>query len=81
MKLIFSMQVGMKACYKLIVWGWSRIPKVPKIAILQFLYSISKKKLNLKLIFHKQSVLKVYFNTLGIKVFGKPDIIIINGHD
>ena len=43
MKLIFSMQVGMKACYKLIVWGWSRIPKVPKVASWQCLYSISKK--------------------------------------
>ena len=31
---------------------------------------------------HKhQSFLKVYFNTLGIKVSYKVDIIIINGHD
>ena len=28
-----------------------------------------------------QSFLKVYFNTLGIKVSNKVDIIIINGHD
>ena len=28
-----------------------------------------------------QSFLKVYFNTLGIKVSYKVDIIIINGHD
>ena len=30
---------------------------------------------------NKQSFLKVYFNTLGIKVSFKVDIIIINGHD
>ena len=28
-----------------------------------------------------QSFLKIYFNTLGIKVSYKIDIIIINGHD
>ena len=44
MKLIFCMQVSMEVCYKLIVWGWSRIPKVSKIASLQCLYSISKKE-------------------------------------
>ena len=81
MKLIFCMKVSMKACYKLIVWEWSKIPKVPKIASLQCLYSISKKKLKLKLIFCMQSFLKVYFNTLSIKVSYKVDIIIINGHD
>ena len=80
MKLIFCMQVSMKACYKLIVWEWSKIPKVPKIASLQCLYSISKKKLKLKLIFCMQSF-QVYFNTLSIKVSYKVDIIIINGHD
>ena len=45
MKLIFCMQVSMKACYKYIVWGWARIPKVPKVASLHCLYSISKKNL------------------------------------
>ena len=80
MKLIFFMQVSIKACHKLIVWRWSRIPKVPKIASLQCLYSISKKKLKLKLIFCMQSF-QVYFNTLSIKVSYKVDIIIINGHD
>ena len=39
-----------------------------------------KKKLKLKLIFCMQSFLKVYFNTLSIKVSYKVDIIIINGH-
>ena len=81
MKLIFCMQVSMKAYYKLIVWRWSRIPKVPKIASLQCLYSISKKNLKLKLIFCMQSFQKVYFNILSIKVAYKVDIIIINGHD
>ena len=78
---MFCMQVSMKACYKLIVWRWSRIPKVPKIASLQCLYSISKKKLKLKLIFCMQSFLKVYFSTLRTKVSYKVDIIIVNGHD
>ena len=42
MKLIFWMQISMKACYILIWfwWGWSSIPKVPKIASLQYLYNI-----------------------------------------
>ena len=80
-KLIFCMQVSMKACYILIVCGWSRIPKVPKLAFLQCLYSISKKNLKLKLIFSMQSFQKVYFNTLSIKIAYKVDIIIINGHD
>ena len=54
MKLIFCMQISMKACYKLILWfwwGWSSIPKVLKIASLQCLYNISKKKIEMKLIF------------------------------
>ena len=81
MKLIFCIQVSMKACYKLIIWGWSGISKVPKIASLQCLYSISNKKLRLRLNFCMQSLLKAYFNTLRIKVFYKVDVIIINGHD
>ena len=40
-----------------------------------------KKKLKLKLILCMQSFLKVYFNTLSIKVSYKIDIIIINGHN
>ena len=83
MKLIFCMKVSMKACYKLIVWEWSKIPKVPKIASLQCLYSISKKNLKLKLIFSMQSFQKVYFNSfsLTIKVAYKVEVIIVNGHD
>ena len=81
MKLIFCMQVSMKACNKVIVQRCLRIPKVPKIASLQYLYSISKKNFKLKLIFCMQSFQKVYFNTLSIKVAYKVDIIIVNGHD
>ena len=81
MKLIFCMWVSMKACYKLIVWRCSRIPKVPKIASLQCFYSISKKNFKLKLIFCMQSFQNVYFNTLSIKVAYNVNIIIVNGHD
>ena len=77
LRLIFCMQVSMKACCKLIVCRWSRIPKVPKIASLQCHYSISKKNLELKLIFCIQSFQKVYFDTLSIKIAYKVDIIII----
>ena len=51
MKLIFYMQISMKAWYELILWfwwGWPISPKVPKIANLQCLYSISKNKLEMK---------------------------------
>ena len=81
MKLNFCMQVSMKAYYKLIVCRWSRIPKVPKIASLQCLCSISKKNLKLKLIFSMKSFQKVYLNAFSIKVAYKVDIIVINGHD
>ena len=36
----------------MILMGWSSISKVPKIASLQCLYNISKKKLKMKLIFY-----------------------------
>ena len=52
-KLIFCMQIAMKASDEsiLLFWlGWSSIPKVPKIANLQCLYNISKKKLKMKLV-------------------------------
>ena len=87
-EVVFCTQISMKGCYKVIVWFWwgdSSIPKVPRITSLQSLYNISKKKLKMKLNFlyadKYQSFLKVYFNTLGIKVSFKVDIIIINGHD
>ena len=51
---------------------------------LQFVYNISKKVKDKVDFLHAdkhQSFLKVYFNTLGIKVSYKVNIIIINGHD
>ena len=84
MKMTLCTQLSMKACYKLIVWGLSSIPKVPKIASLQCLYNL-KKEVNDEVDFlradKRQSFLKVCFNTLGIKVFYKVDITITNGHD
>ena len=56
---------SMKTCFKLILWFWWRWPsisKAPKIASFQCLYNISKKKLEMKLIFLK-SFLQVDFNT------------------
>ena len=43
----------------MILTGWSSISKVPKIASLQCLYNISKKKLKMKLIFCMQINIKV----------------------
>ena len=41
-------------------WEWSSIPKVPKIASLQCLYNISKKELEVKLIFCMYINIKVF---------------------
>ena len=77
MKLIFWIQISMKACCKIILWFWfgySSIPKFPKIASLQCLYNISKKKLDEVYFLHVdkyQSLLQVDFNTLDIKVSNK----------
>ena len=78
----------MKACYKLVVWfwwGWSSIVKVPKIASLQCINKVKKKKVQDQVdILHAdkhQSFPKLYSYTFGIKVSYKFDIIIINGHD
>ena len=87
MKLVFCTQISMKACYKLMVWfwwGWPSIPKVTKIANLQCLYNkycIKEVKDEVYFLYadKHQSFLKVYFNTLGIKVSCKFDIVIING--
>ena len=57
----------------MILMGWSSISKVPKIASLQCLYNISKKKLKMKLIFYMQINI--------IKVSYKGNVIIINGRD
>ena len=48
-------------------WRWSNIPNVPKIATLQCLYNISKKKLEIKLIFCMLINIK-NSNNLDIKV-------------
>ena len=61
--------------------GILSIPKVPKIASLQCLYNISKKKLEDEVDFlhadkHK-SFLQVDFNTLGISLF---TIFIVNNY-
>ena len=48
------MQISIKASYKLILWfwwGWSSIPKFPKITSLQCLCNVSEKKLEMKSIF------------------------------
>ena len=47
---------------------------------LQYLKKEVKDEVDLLLVDKHQSFLNVYFNTLGIKVFYKVDII-INGHD
>ena len=55
----------------MLLMGFSSIPKVLKIAILQCLYNISKMKLDEIEFLHAdkyRSFLQVDFNTLGIKV-------------
>ena len=88
MKLIFCMQISMKASYKMIIWfwwGWSSIPKVPKIASLQYLYKYLKKEVedevDILLVDKHQSFLKFYFNNLGIEISYKVDIVMISGND
>ena len=49
----------------MILTGWSSISKVPKIASLQCLYNISKKKLKMKLIFYMQISIKVFFKLIS----------------
>ena len=50
-----------------ILMGWSTISKVSKIASLQCLFNISKKKLEKKFTFSLQINIKVSYNTFGIK--------------
>ena len=84
MKLIFCIQIRLKACYKLIAWfwwWWSSIPKISKKACLQCLYKISKKKLEMKLAFCMQINLKVsskLISTLSRQSFAQDDTIIID---
>ena len=62
-------------------WGCSSIFKVPKIASLQCHCNISVSEVDFLHADKHQSFPKVYFNSLGIKVSYKVDIIIINGYD
>ena len=58
----------LKRCYKLILWllwWWSSTPKVPIIASFQCLYNISKKKLEMKLIFCMQINIKVSYKLIS----------------
>ena len=80
MKLMFSMLVSMKACYKLIVCRWSRIPKVPKMASLLSLWYL-KKELKVEVDFFPCRVSKTFISTLWASKLPNVDIIIINGHD
>ena len=70
-KLIFCMQIGMNACYKLILWyslDGQAVPQFSKIASLQCLYNISK--------FHTS-----WFQHFGHQSLLHGDIAIIDGHD
>ena len=55
-----SLQIGND-----IWWGWSNIPKVPKMSSLQCLYNISKNKLEMKLIFYMQINIKVSYKFIS----------------
>ena len=60
------------------------MPKVPKIASLQCLYNIFKKKLEMKFIFlyvNKHQVSYKLISTLGHQSFLQGDTVTIDGHD
>ena len=60
------------------------IPKVPRIASLKSLYNISKKKLEMKLIFCMQINIDVSYKLIStpwVPRFLQGNTIIINGHD
>ena len=68
----------------MILIGMISIPKVAKVASLQFFYNISKKKLVTKLIFCMQITAKFptsWFQHFGYLSFLQRDTIIIDGHD
>ena len=46
-------------------WGWSSISKVPKIASLWCLYNMSKKKLEMKMIFCTQIKIRVVYKSIS----------------
>ena len=63
-KLMFCMQISMKACYKLIQWFWWGWSKIPKVASLQCLYKISKKNSEMKLSFCMHINIKVFYKVI-----------------
>ena len=48
------------------VSGWTSIPKIPKIASLQYLKNISKKKSEMKLIFCMQTNVEVFYMLISV---------------
>ena len=67
---VFCLQINKRVFnyYKLILWfwwGWSRISKATKIASLLCFYSISKKKLEMKLIFCMQISIKITYKVIS----------------
>ena len=60
---------------------WSSSQNSKFVMSLQYLKKEVKDKVDFLHADKHQSFLKLYFNTLGIKVSYKVDIIIINGHD
>ena len=78
------MQISMKACYKLILMGMvkhSQSSQNSECAMsLQYLAKEVKDEVDCLYADKHQSFLNVYYNTLGIKVSYKVNII-INGHD
>ena len=86
MKLIFCMQSSMEAYYKLILWlwwGWSSIPKVPKIASFSLSLQYFKKEVRDEVdflhVYKHQSFLQADFNTLSIKVSYKVILLLLLG--
>ena len=85
-KLIFYMQISMKACYKLILWFWWRWSNITKISqksksVMSLKYL---KKEVMKLIFCMSINTKVFYkltSTLWASKSLKGSPIIIDGHD
>ena len=84
-KLIFCTQISLLQIDSMILMGMvkhSQSFQKSKFAMsLQYLKKEVKDEVDFLHADKHQSFLKVYFNTLGIKVSYKVGIIIINGHD
>ena len=76
-----------KASCKLILWFWwisSSIPKIPKIASLRCICNISKRRMQIKLIFCMQISIKGFYKLTqhyGHQGSLQSDTIIIDRHD